>query len=350
MSTARGDATATLLVSSGEVLIAGGFGPGPGFQLLASTELYNAATNSFAPASGACASPNMNSAREAAAATLLPNGNVLIAGGIDGSGNPLASTELYNAATNSFAPASGTGAPPGMNAARGEATATLLVSSGKVLIAGGFGPNPTSTELYDAVANSFAPASPPYLNTAREDATATLLPNGKVLIAGGVGPGGLLASTELYDPVANSFAPAPGTGAPPSMNSVREDATATLLPNGRVLIAGGYDNSGNALASTESVRPGRQQFRARFGDWRSAHDERGASACHRDAAAQRHGPDRRGVWPARGNQQHGTVRSGRQQFRACFGNRRSAQHEYGAWGSRRDAAAQRQSSDRGRRR
>jgi hypothetical protein len=268
MNTGRYFAAATAL-AGGEVLIAGGVGPGAGFQLLASTELYNPTTNSFAPASGAGAPPNMNSAREAATATLLtsgPNaGMVLIAGGLNSSNNPLASTELYNATANSFAPASGTGAPPSMNAARGEATATQL-AGGEVLIAGGFGPNPTSTELYNPVANSFAPASPPYLNTAREDATATLLPNGKVLIAGGFGPGSLLvsetalASTELYDPIANSFAPASGTGAPPSMNTAREDATATLLPNGNVLIAGGYDNSGNALASTELYDPATNSF------------------------------------------------------------------------------------------
>ena len=269
MNTGRYFAAATAL-GGGEVLIAGGVGPGAGFQLLASTELYNAANNSFAPASGAGAPPNMNTGREAATATLLPNGNALIAGGLNSSDSPLASTELYNAASNSFAPASGAGAPPSMNAARGEATATQL-ASGKVLIAGGFGPNPTSTELYDPVANSFAPASPPYLNTAREDATATLLPNGKVLIAGGFGPGGLLvsetalASTELYDPVANSFAPASGTGAPPSMNTARQDATATLLPNGNVLIAGGYDNSGNALASTELYNPVANSFASASG-------------------------------------------------------------------------------------
>ena len=45
------------------------------------------------------------------------------------------------------------------------------------------------------------------MNTARSIATATLLPNGKVLIAGGSGSTGALSSTELYDPVSNTFAP-----------------------------------------------------------------------------------------------------------------------------------------------
>lgn len=101
--------------------------------------------------------------------------------------------------------------------------------------------------------NSFAPVlGTATLNTARDFATATLLPNGKVLIAGGVNSSANpLASTELYDPAANSFAPVSGTA---SMNAAPDIATATLLPNGQVLIAGG-DNSSGFLASTEIYTP-----------------------------------------------------------------------------------------------
>jgi hypothetical protein len=69
--------------------------------------------------------------------------------------------------------------------------------------------------------------------------TATLLPDGMVLIAGGWGSAGGLADAELYDPCAGTFA---ATG---SMSVARSDHTATLLPNGQVLIAGG-DYQGTA--------------------------------------------------------------------------------------------------------
>ncbi len=147
-----------------------------------------------------------------------------------------------------------------MNDSRDSATATLL-PNGKVLIAGGFGNSGflSSTEIYDPATNSFA-ASTPSMNDARSGATATLLPNGNVLIAGGVGgfnpANDNLASTEIYDPAANSFA-----ASTPSMNGSRDSATATLLPNGKVLIAGGEIIPGSSgvmvsdLSSTEIYSP-----------------------------------------------------------------------------------------------
>jgi hypothetical protein len=157
----------------------------------------------------AASTPVMNTAREAATATLLRNGKVLIAGGING-GTSLRSTELYNWATNTFTASTST---PVMNSPRQYATATLM-RNGKVLIGGGqdlvsshLYNSLSSTDLYDPNTNTFAPAtSTPVMNTARDLATATALRNGKVLIAGGesfVGapPGTtILSSTELYSP------------------------------------------------------------------------------------------------------------------------------------------------------
>src|ERR1019366_69000 len=99
----------------------------------------------------------------------------------------------------------------------------------------------SSTELYDPTTNTFAPTTP-LMNGARAYATAILLPNGKVLIAGG-SDGSPLSSTEIYDPATNTFA-----ATTPSMNAVRYNATATLLPNGKVLIAGSYNTY---LSSTD---------------------------------------------------------------------------------------------------
>jgi hypothetical protein len=247
MNTARQQATATLL-PNGQVLIAGGFNLSGLTSALTSTELYDPATNTFALSGTA----SMNTSRGVATATLLPNGQVLIAGGTGLSGI-LASTELYDPTTNTFAP-SGTAS---MNTARFHATATLL-PNGKLLIAGGLGNLGAvfaSTELYDPATNTFALSGTASMNTARFDATATLLPNGRLLIAGGSDLA--LASTELYDPASNSFAPASGTA---TMNAGRRLATAALLPNGKVLIAGGFNSSGLALASTELYDPATNTF------------------------------------------------------------------------------------------
>jgi hypothetical protein len=76
------------------------------------------------------------------------------------------------------------------------------------------------------------------LNTARVHHTVTLLPNGKVLVAGGQDTSGYLTSAELYDPASGSWT---ATG---SLNTARTGLTATLLPNGKVLVAGGNNGSG----------------------------------------------------------------------------------------------------------
>ena len=88
------------------------------------------------------------------------------------------------------------------------------------------------------------------LATARYFHTATLLPNGKVLVAGGSNfTSGILASAELYDPASGSWT---ATG---SLVTERGGHTATLLPNGKVIVAAGYDGSFNPLASAELYDP-----------------------------------------------------------------------------------------------
>jgi Galactose oxidase, central domain/Kelch motif len=103
------------------------------------------------------------------------------------------------------------------------------------------------------VSNGFA-ATTPVMNTARDDATATLLRNGRVLIAGGDDGISSLSSIELYDQATNTFA-----ATTPVMNTARDDATATLLRNGKVLIAGGTDGS-TSLRSTDLYDPATNTF------------------------------------------------------------------------------------------
>jgi hypothetical protein len=138
-------------------------------------------------------------------------------------------------------------------------TATLL-ADGRVLLAGGYG-GPgggydtalDSAALYDPSTNTFSPTGP--LNRARGLHTATLLSDGRVLIAGG-GPaswtpsvGAYLDSVELYDPATGLFSDAG------SMTMPREDHTATRLSDGRVLFVGGNDLGDHAVASAEIYDP-----------------------------------------------------------------------------------------------
>ena len=191
----------------------------------------------------------MATQRAAHTATLLPDGKVLVAGGF-AEANSLASAEIFDPATSTFVPAGK------MNAARSSHTATLL-PNGKVLIAGGYnGDYLASAELYDSVKQTFMPA--PTMVMARSGHVATLLNNGKVLIVGGVGTGWtFLADAELYDPTTNTFT---ATG---SMTTARESHTATLLKDGNVLITGGHKGRRAEItiyASAEIYNPARGTF------------------------------------------------------------------------------------------
>ena len=243
LTVARFNQSATLL-DNGLVLVAGGNVCTPFCSPLATAELYNPATQTFSATGG------LSGYRGTHTATLLKNGMVLIAGG-EVSGTSLASAELYNPATGTFT------ATGNLNVPRHNHTATLL-NDGTVLIAGGssrIGRNaPTKlscAEVYDPAAKSFKLTG--CSGTARDEHTATLLNNGKVLIAGGKAnpPGGYLASAELYDPATRAFTPTGTMGKPSYLH------TATLLKNGMVLIAGGVDpgNGPGAIADTELYNP-----------------------------------------------------------------------------------------------
>jgi len=222
MSVARRHAAVTPLLD-GRVLIVGGNNPAAPTttQPLASAEIYDPATDTFAPTG------SMAVGRTLHTATLLPDGRVLVAGGWNPVADAsIASAEIYNPATGTFGP---TGS---MNAARSQHTATLL-QSGRVLIAAGWITGPSaSAELYDPGAGTFTPTGA--LVGVRNTHTATLLQNGNVLVAGGFGTLGALATAELYNPAAGTFATTTG-----SMLNGRGSHAATRTASGDVLIVGG---------------------------------------------------------------------------------------------------------------
>ena len=162
-----------------------------------------------------------------------------------------------------------------MQMARASHSSTLL-PDGKVLIAGGFGGSGTesnpykSAEIYDPRTGSFQPAGS--MSIGRSGHTATLLKNGKLLIAGGwTGRYNLRRSAELYDPATGVFTP---TG---DMVIERAGNTAALLPDGRVLVAGGEDRGENALSSAEVYDPSTGEF-TRIGDMTEPRGEATATA------------------------------------------------------------------------
>ena len=184
------------------------------------------------------AAPQMPTERVAGhSATLLASGKLLVAGGVKDGGVGSAAADLFDPASATWASVAT------MNVARSSHTATLL-ADGRVLVTGGSTVasasaqgyvNNASAEIYDPVANTWT-ATPP-MSAARSHHTATLLPDGKVLVVGGENQLYLVEpSAEIYDPVANAWT---ATRAAPI--SPRSQHTATLLPSGLVLIAGGFD-------------------------------------------------------------------------------------------------------------
>jgi len=238
----------------GQILIAGGENVP---NILASTELYDSISNTFASSP-----PSMTTTFDGSTITLLaagPNaGQILIAGG----GGTFA-VNLYDPSFGTFA----TG--PSLNSGHIGATATIIgvgPNTGKILVAAGLFTS-NATDIYDPAGNTITAG--PALNVGRYNHTATTLvsgPNaGKILLAGGTNAVAL-SSTELYDPVSNSFAPPAGTA---TMVQARTQQTATLLasgPNaGMVLMAGGgntsatelYDPVGNSFAAGASMNVNR---------------------------------------------------------------------------------------------
>src|ERR1700693_1748055 len=284
---ARSLHTATLL-NSGKVLVVGGSPIQPMYLgSLATAELYDPQTNSWALAA------SMHTPRSYHTATLLTDGRVLVVGGIeatnDVTGRVLASTELYDPVANSWT----VGMP--MSVARAKHTAILLADH-RVLVIGGtnadyfaFSGYFRTAELYDPATQSWSPAAS--MSYARINATSTPLPDGRVLVVGDDGVNERTA--EIFDPISGQWLPIPdpavgraehiavelrdgtvlvaggigqtnaqvfdwrrnGWSSAGALTTIRASATATVLDDGQVLVAGGFGNRSIPWASAELYDP-----------------------------------------------------------------------------------------------
>ncbi len=235
--TAARIAPGIVVLPDGRVLVAGGGGE----TTTNTAEIYDPTTRRWTMTG------SMNEERDAPL-ILLPTGKVLIAGG----SRDVVTCELYD-------PATGTWSFTGRLQHKRSFRVTLL-ANGQVLASGGVGgplqkPIPQS-EVYDPAAGNWSDTGPDQMP--RYGHQQLLLMDGRVLVAGGeIGHSAdamVIGSSETYDPATGLW------NIVGSLAVGRDSFSANLLGNGKVLAAGGLDNSDQSVSSTEEFDPSTNQW------------------------------------------------------------------------------------------
>src|SRR4051794_12685378 len=282
-------ATAALigaLVLGGAFLLTGG-GSRPSTAVPAATP--SAVTPSPTPASVWIKTGNMAAARTDFAATLLPDGRVLVVGGRSAGKPNLDSAETYDPATGRWTSAGK------MSHGRNFPTATLL-RDGKVLVVGGAG----ASDLFDPATGSWTTTGATL--DARGQHVAVGLPDGRVLVAGG-NPSDTIGTSEVYDPATGTWSKSG------DMTMWRASPSITLLDTGKVLVTGGFSADGRSAElydpTTGTWKATSGMANARGGDGQTATKLADGTVLVTGlaAAAERFDPVS-GTWTSAGNLTH----------------------------------------------
>jgi hypothetical protein len=232
-------------LSDGSIVVVGGWsGPNP----IRSAEIFDAASASWV------ALTPMNTPRSQAIVSEISGGRILVAGGwvshnADGGWTATNSVEIYDRATGSWSFGPSMATPRALAGATRMADGRILVTGGDQAWVGSTGEQAlSSAEAFDPANNTWHSAGS--MSEARATPVAALLPNGHVLVAGGWQNGGEKgsASADEYDPAVgwSPVAPMPAAHA--------QGRTATLA-DGRIMVIGGVDGSGEATSDVELFNP-----------------------------------------------------------------------------------------------
>jgi len=223
------DYSKSILLDNGKVLIASA-----NYSYATAAEVYDPSTQTFSRTSNDMSTAG--NGRTYGGVVKLQNGKVFFIGG----NNYTKTAEIYDPTTNMFTLTNGI-----TSRGRSRSTTTLL-NNGQVLITGGYdgSTHSASCELYDPNSDTFR--STGNMSSGRSNHTATKLSDGTVLIVGGYDPGkftvnGISNTAEIYNPITGTFSRTTG-----NLNKVRQQHTATLLNNGKVLIVSGATNTGSS--------------------------------------------------------------------------------------------------------